>query len=565
MRQLRLLTLVLAAVAVALLPAQENTQGPVTDTPPDPALVRLRDQMNPEFPAWGPEYTFERAAEFVAVYRGQIEKGFPPNTDPKVIEATVRKELYNIRFLSAAEVPRLYLPAAASGLFFGVNSAARIPVTILPQPVPDTDNRLYWIDLRWFNWSVQTWENIALEDPYYREPIIDSKAPGLLYVKEQTHSNAIVRADWFLWYVFDNGEFVNQANAEDFNEKAFYYQLLYSNVGFERDVEEEVEEKYTEGGYQKARKVKKKTKKVVFGIGPRSAAEFEAAWLVDFDFLKDFPIDNGGIIDKGQSGVVFGNRVVWRVPGKLGRYWRTFDVLRVSGDQDFLKTLFPKKFDAGEHIFVQEGRGAQFYLLSNGKGKTIDYANPFVVKGDPLGPHNTVLVTSRSCIHCHDTGILNFKNEVPIALAEGAKLFAYDPAHAERVKQFFLQERKMTQLVKRDQEDYAEFIRDCNGLTAKQNLTNFMKIRAWYAKPLDLAQAARELGADPAELSDALGYQTASPRLGRLALNNTPVPREYWERGGYSDAGLLLREWRKQAKMHLGTKGAGPKKERSPR
>ena len=520
----------MGAILAAIAPAQEiapvnNSAPPVAK--PDPALLRLRNQINPEFLSWSPEYVVERCAEHLATINP--------------------KDRARIRYFTLADVPRVYLPAAVSSLFFGVNQVARIPVTYVPRAVPHTDNRLFWVDLCWFGWTPEVWENITLEEPYLREPIVPSTSIGLKFLKTETKANAIIPASWFMWYVFDNGEFINQENAKVFNPKAFYYQLLYANVTFEREVTEKVGNDV------------KKVKKKVTGVGPATAAELEKVWHVDFNVLKDFPIDKGGLIDEGFSGVSFSNRVVWRVRTAIGVYWRTFDVFRTAGEQDFIENPFPKKFDAGEHI-IQDERGAQYYFLTDGKGDAVDFANPFVVKGDPAGPHNTVLVTSRSCIHCHDSGILGFRNEHAVLQRIGADLKIITPDRAERFNQFFMQERRMKKLIKQDQDNYTEFIKDATGLTPQQNLQNFQRYRAWYGKAVDLQQGARELGvsAKELELALAIGVGTldrpagvTKGRLGRLVLDNHPIPRVTWERGGYAEAGLLLREWQKRGKIGL--------------
>jgi hypothetical protein len=123
-----------------------------------------------------------------------------------------------------------------------------------------------------------------------------------------------------------------------------------------------------------------------------------------------------------------------------------------------------------------------------------------------------------------------------------------------------MQERRMKKLIKQDQDNYTEFIKDATGLTPQQNLQNFQRYRAWYGKAVDLQQGARELGvsAKELELALAIGVGTldrpagvTKGRLGRLVLDNHPIPRVTWERGGYAEAGLLLREWQKRGKIGL--------------
>lgn len=509
----------LVGISLSLVPAKDGGNPAQAEEPIDPALLRLRDKLNPELTPWSPDHVVERCAEHLAtINTGDRER---------------------IRYLSLHAVPRQLLPAATSALFFTCNSAARIPITQRPRVVPNTDNRLYWIDLAWFNWSPESWEKISTRDPYFREPIVASRSTGLYYLRESTKANPVLDAGWFIFYVMDNGEALDLDNGQTFNENAPYYQLLYSNVEFERNG------------------------KKVRGVGPKNVTEFEAAWKVNFDVLKEFPIDKGAMVDHGLSGVAWNDRIVWRVRTAIGSYWRTFDVFRTQEDQDFIETPFPKKFNGGEHI-VQDDRGAQFYLLTDGKGNSVDFANPFLVKGDPTSAHNTVLVTSRSCIHCHDTGILDFRNEHLKMRDAGADLRAIDYARAERFNQFFLQEAKMKRLVRDDQSNYSEFIRDAVGLTPQQSMQNFARVRNWYGGGVTLAQGARELGVSAIELELALAVGVGTidkpqgatkGRLGRLALDGTPIPRHAWEKTGYSEAGLLLMEWVKRGKIGLGQDG----------
>jgi hypothetical protein len=107
----------------------------------------------------------------------------------------------------------------------------------------------------------------------------------------------------------------------------------------------------------------------------------------------------------------------------------------------------------------------------------------------------------------------------------------------------------MTKLVQGDQQEYTEFIQNANGLSPAESSDQFRKFRQWYMKPVGLEQAARELGCDPKELSDAIGFQGTKGRLGALVLDGTPIPRQIWERGRFQEAGLLLIEWRKSGKI----------------
>src|SRR4051812_1729835 len=71
---------------------------PAPDPLPDPAIVRLRDSVNPEFDPWTPTYAIERCAEHLSTVN--------------------EKDRYRIRYLVMSPVPRSYLPGGVSTLYF---------------------------------------------------------------------------------------------------------------------------------------------------------------------------------------------------------------------------------------------------------------------------------------------------------------------------------------------------------------------------------------------------------------------------------------------------------------
>src|SRR5687767_7559370 len=102
-------TYILAAVALATVtvlgqddvrPAEKPEPAAL---PPDPAMLRLREKLNPEYEGWSPEHTVERCAEHLATI----------NTADR----------YRIRYFSMADVPRSLLPAVTAGLYYAAPSS----------------------------------------------------------------------------------------------------------------------------------------------------------------------------------------------------------------------------------------------------------------------------------------------------------------------------------------------------------------------------------------------------------------------------------------------------------
>jgi len=511
-------------------------------------MQSLREQLNPETPNWSADYIFERAAEHLATIPDE--------------------QKLKVRYFSLAEVPRANLPMAVASLLFWCPSASVSPFVMRLQPVPDSDGRLWWFDLDWFRWTPEVWENIANEDPYYRNPIVSTENPGLKYLLAATKSNAIIRGDWFVFYASDTSLFLKGEDKQADN--AFYYQLLYSSNETETEVEEtktvmdkwevpykvtkQVRDRYgrmtTVEDYEwrveeRPRKETVKVKKKSFGV-PKTLKEFQDFWEAQQNHLKRFPIDRGAVVDEGESFVSFHNRTLQRIRTKLGVYWQSYDVFRTAGDQDFVENLIapPKRFDASE-IIVQDGKGAQIYFLTDGKGNRVELADPRLVH-DTVSGGNFAVITAKSCVACHVQGIIPMKNEIPLMIKQGVEIKALKPLD-ERIRSFYLS--NLDRLVKTDQEEYSEFIRTCNGLTAEENARQFTEFRKSYDLPLTFKQAARELGSNTEEFGTALSISTKG-RLGRLILDGKTIPRQTWEKGLYAESGLLLLEYRKSAKAH---------------
>jgi len=480
-----------------------------------------------------------------------------------------------IRYFSAQDVPDALQPALRSSLFFACNSLHTRPHIALPRLVPGSRQQLYWFDLTWYGWSPEVWEFIAGKEPYFIEPIVPSWGEGYNFLKAYTHSQRpIVRASWFIHYALDTTLNLDAKSNQDDN--AFYYLLVFGKkkiqVPVRKKVTKQVQVPVTEyqlvryGNYYQQQPVTRYVTQTqeetvteyqtkIVSAAPKTAREFEDFFRLDFTALKDFPIDIGAAIDEAKSGVSYRNRVLWRIRGSLGTYWRTFDVLRSVRQQDLLQNPFPEKFDAGEHIF-QDDKGAQFYMLSDGDGKRVEFADPRLVSGAGIG-HPAVL-NAIGCIICHDQGILRFKNEHVRLNQLGIRFFSASYPQAERFRQFFVTNR-IEHWIGRDQDEYAQFVRACNGLTPAENAKQLASLKRFYEQSLDLPQAAREVGCSPLELREALGLGIGHPaapagtvnaRLAQLALESGSVPRYSWEQELYREAALLVLERRKRLLLH---------------
>jgi len=217
-----LLATLLAAVA---LPALGAGQDPPQAPQLLPGVARLRQKVNPEYDPWSPEYLYERVAEHLATVEGHYLKAQNPHT-PEQWAAARKQALHEVSYLcyfSLAEVPRANLPEAVASLFFTINSASPAAVVVRPRAVPNTDNRLFFMDVRWAYWTREAVEKVSLEDFYYREPILPSESKALNYIRERI-GNRVLRGDWLSFYAGDSSLFLSKGGTQA--DSAFYYRLL---------------------------------------------------------------------------------------------------------------------------------------------------------------------------------------------------------------------------------------------------------------------------------------------------------------------------------------------------
>lgn len=527
--------------------------------------------LNNELKAWSPAFTIVKVSEHLSTFQKDLV------TQQELTPEAAKKEASYLRYFDLSDFPRRYLPSGTAGLFFWNNELSPAASVARPIAVPGAENRLFYVDVRWYCWTYESWEKVAVEDPYFREPLVPSELPELKYMKSII-GNGVIRASWFLHYTGDNTEFLKPG--EDKSDAPFYYTLLYASSVFVRETEEEVplgyyqeiatgrnidkDPEWTQAGkdtkrykFIQTRTEKRKIKKTTVGVVPQNAAEFQKFWGID-PSIKDaaaFTVHRGAVIDEGKSNVSYQNRIIAFYQATRGIYWRTFDVFRTAGDQDFFETTpVPeqdlKDFDAGEHIFL-DMKGGMYFLLTGGskaKEPRIEYGDPRVVRDQQSGG-KIILVMSKSCIACHDKGIIPPQNEVTKFADVGGRLKAASPFERDRLKAFYFS--NMNRLVQNGQASFTDFVKDCNGLTPEENATQFQQARTWYAQPVTLEQAAREVGAvDVKELQDAAQF-TAKGRIGALILSGKTIPRQTWEYGAYAETFLLLLEYRKAVKIPL--------------
>ena len=353
-----------------------------------------------------------------------------------------------------------------------------------PQKISDT---LYAIDIRDYNWTNEAWEKVSNLDPYFRKPMVNSEKYDYLRLNA---GNAILRADWFIVHTSD----VTKQVDRDI-KNPLYYELLYAKIGI-----------------------------------PKNIDEFRKAWGVDINKIRNLgSVLTGVMVDKGHSGVSRNNRQMFRSRTELGYYWETEDVKSIEGKKDYLENLRPdirpaEEKDAGEAI-TNNFLGLQTYMLVDGQGKRVEFADPTLVI-DHSDAQDRRVRTSKSCVVCHSGGINIPVNSLQQKLNQGIEIRFGDRENANKYESFYLNPDFFL-FVSDDRELYKRAIKRCNGLEPEQNVLAFQTLHDWYNSDIDINQAALEVGVTVEELKQKVSV-TASGRLSDLVTNGK-IPREVWD------------------------------------
>ena len=273
---------------------------------------------------------------------------------------------FSIGHLYNAGVSEEELESHRAALAKLINSLSWHRDITLPAAI-DPARTLFRIDLRDYEWTAATWNNILAVYPYGiraagSEPINRVSGADLPYV----------RGDWFL------------ATA---SVPPLYHELL--------------------------------------GL-PRTVAELER--LLGVDGARSSPGENN-VVRAGvrNSGVSQNNRVLERHSFVYGAYWRSFDFASSLDDQSIFKD--PLRLNpAGGEIIFNLPNGFQAYFLANGQGRRIDAA-PVAIVADRNNPDDPVVRNGRSCMSCHYDGIRSFKDDIrPVISRQTVGFFERDRA-----------------------------------------------------------------------------------------------------------------------------------------
>lgn len=505
-----------AAVTLAALlwavPAGTPADAPKIDAPGVPAV----ETLNPD------AHLRLAVQNLVTAYQRHPEEG--------VIDYAAYDVTY-IRFFSFYATLDDRLEDDTLFFKFWVNMLSLEGAVRLPQEVPGSGGRLFWVDLRWYGWNWAAFRAVAERDATFQEPWVGNEHAELarrvigVFASEAAlkkgvyAAQVIVRGDWFVRETMES------------NRSASYYDLLFARFRFKyvRSSGGKTQPRLWPGGrdrdgesYRPGYEWREQPYDVVFRNFPKNVDEWDEAFGTDkaVEFSKDRKLDTdfGSILEgnednpKKGSIVALHNRIVQIRQGLIGFTMRTFDVFETTGLRDYSETLIFKGksgfvkgdgveavFDAGELINYLPNGGIAGFLI-DGKGNRAEIA---ATQAANLNNEPRLAPGVRNvwdCFKCHagTGGFISPANVVREQRDKGVLTRFTNADKENRFNQFFYDwEDRLEGQVKQ----FAKVLTRCTataknpkGWTPAVLVKKLVAFREWYDDPVDARTAAREIG-----------------------------------------------------------------------
>jgi len=461
--------------------------------------------------------------------------------------ATLRTE--DRPFARYVWIPPWGTPEWPAAINFAINTAASHAVTIqLGQPIANGwmlryDLRRLAPQAKQLARLIETWDGLAIDDPYFHVPAANSKIQAAILAPhlEQPEAvaltalassgGAIYRADWLLVKMLST------------LEGGRYYDFLQVDRGQPKAGTQQTEWLAT------------------LGVFERQTQQLSAD-------------QRAGLFRSAVTGKPRRLDVFYG----LGRGGNLVSITHDISDDDVAAEKHPIRnllniADVAHEIIVERPNGLHAFALTNGKGEFVDSAPDNVASDSTIpAPHTRRLQPAISCIRCHGPtdGWQPFSNDVQTILRSGLDVFT-DLADKENTREQIIDRLAGLYAGDLDAPDgplgrarrnyLAAVFRITGGPRVGQDDAGKLSVvgsvsalcgAIYQQQRYDLvtpARAALELGWQDATLADALGpvdsLSAVDPVVGSL-LAGVSVNRSDWE-SVFADAALAAEARRKGA------------------
>jgi len=365
-------------------------------------------------------------------------------------------------------------------------------------PINRVTDTLWYIDLRHYNWTPQSWELVSQEDGIFSEPIIDHRSNGLLRLLA---GNAVLKMSWFIRQSTDV-----TLQTDRGSKTIIYDTLLYAKNKI-----------------------------------PKNGTQFEEAWGLKIQEARGRGNEYGTLVTKSKA-VARHNRFLFAYRTDYGFLHTTYDVKFQEGNRDYVETfpklggLPPTVFDAKERFATNQNL-MQVYALTDQNDNIVPAGDTAAVRhiNDILG--DVRVRSAHSCLDCHSAGPIPSENTIKEFIKRNSDLYVKDFKQKARIDRVYLNER-FEESIKDSQDLFARGLLRINGLTPEENGKNYLELIAWYEEPVDLKQAAKECGISEKDFKFKLGIGKELGQPGQIAgrlallLDGEPIPRTLWDGKG---------------------------------
>ena len=345
----------------------------------------------------------------------------------------------------------------------------------ITNPLPiDTEETIFYIDLREYEWEIGTnrWTLIEAEYPYeieFNAPTQTELREKLTNLREEMNCEVpFVHVDWFI------------ATA---SLPPLYHDILNlpeTDRELETDLDVDVVENL------------------------RNAAG-KRVWRAGFN----------------NSGVSNHNRVVERHESRYGAYWKSYDFAGSVGTQDIFTHPLSFTHDGGEIVFNLPN-GLQAYLLVDAGGNRLDAA-PISIVSNPAASDPTVR-NGLSCIGCHTEGMKDFGDQVRTVVEQNPN----PPFNKDRALRLYTDQATMDALVKEDTQRYREALEAADGVFG--GIEPIQRFHEAFQGPVDASHAAASVGLETVDFLEKIRENASLKNLGLGVLTGASgsVKRDTW-------------------------------------
>ena len=372
-----------------------------------------------------------------------------------------------------------------------INSVSVNATVTVPTPL-DSDETLFRLDLRDYDWDAQTWAKLESTYPYgiRRESRADASPLDSKYQLAAAMGvrHLVLRGDWFV---------------DTVARPSFYHRFL---------------------------QLPNTAKELETRLGVAAASD-----------VRQFRVARAGF---ATSGVSIGHRLLQRHPSRDGAYWQSFDFGESNSQGNLFQRPFgPPQFegtdpqdakadlafqhDGGEMIFSLPN-GLQGYFLTDAKGNRLDRGPITVVRDDRQTGGTAEVVNAISCLNCHARGLIDFQDTVRTGHVLTGR-FRRD------VERLYPTAEQMQRLVNQDRQRFAQAADRAMGkwgtptdeLDASSEPIGWL-VR-WYGRDLDLTTAAAEVGISADRLRTMIELNPELQTLGlRPLIQGERIKRAAW-------------------------------------